>query len=270
MPGLKTAPCFALALSLLGAVATAAAPAGSTVIKSVDLSQAFATRSPWRLTVMQGPDIADPLGLSGDKAAGSIQLCLSKTAAGSCDPSLQSALTAGAPADDLFGQPHYLNDLEIVHPHGPAGRALLVVQTASSHSGDGDQAVLTQALAYDAASDRFVRIYEHATGHNNNQAVHYVASGKLEGDIIAVEPAEHAPFNYWVTVNALTPAYTYRQVLRYRSATLYGDGNPLSVSDSELPNIEQRLGLWRPGSPLPLPAGACPKPHLVEMELWCR
>jgi hypothetical protein len=257
-----------VALALVAGIAAATAPPASTVIKSIDLKPAFATRSPWRLTATQGPGIDDPLGMSDEKAPGNIQLCLSETAAGPCDASLQSAL-APTSDDDLFGQPHFLNDMEVVHPRGSSGRALLVVQTASLHSVDGDQAVLTQVLAYDAASDRFVRVYEHGTGHNNNQEVRYIAAGKLQGDVILVEPAAKAPFNYWVTVNALTPAYTYRQVLKYRSATRYGDGNPLSVTDSELPNIEQRVGLWRPGSPLPLPAGPCPKPRLTKMELWC-
>ncbi|MGH9711589.1 MAG: hypothetical protein ACRD37_13690, partial [Candidatus Acidiferrales bacterium] len=62
---------------------------------------------------------------------------------------------------------------------------------------------------------------------------------------------------------------TYKTVLRYRSATHYGDNNPLAVIDSEMPNIEWRLGYWKPGMALPLPSGACPKPHLIHMELWC-
>lgn len=61
----------------------------------------------------------------------------------------------------------------------------------------------------------------------------------------------------------------FKQVLRYRSATRYGDGNPLAVIDSEMPNMAQRLGLWNPGALLPLPAGACPSPHLVGLALWC-
>ena len=31
------------------------------------------------------------------------------------------------------------------------------------------------------------------------------------------------------------------------------DGNPPAVIDSEMPNIEERLGLWRPGQRLPTP-----------------
>jgi hypothetical protein len=61
----------------------------------------------------------------------------------------------------------------------------------------------------------------------------------------------------------------YRQILRFRSATHYGDGNPLAVIDAEMPNIEKRLGLWHAGQPLPLPAKGCAKPHLVKSVLWC-
>jgi hypothetical protein len=67
---------------------------------------------------------------------------------------------------------------------------------------------------------------------------------------------------------SLTPGYHYRQVLRYRSATQYGDGNPLAVIDSEMPNILRRLGMWRAGQPLPAPRG-CKRPHLIKDALWC-
>lgn len=67
---------------------------------------------------------------------------------------------------------------------------------------------------------------------------------------------------------ALTLAQTYRQIQRYRSATLYGDGNGLGVIDSEMPNIRRRLGVWRPGMTLPLPPH-CPRLHLVRTALWC-
>jgi len=36
-----------------------------------------------------------------------------------------------------------------------------------------------------------------------------------------------------------------------------------------MPNILKRLRLWKPGQPLPLPAGRCPRPRLVKSELWC-
>lgn len=137
------------------------------------------------------------------------------------------------------------------------------------HGGNGSQLVLTQVLAYEHSQTRFLRIYQYATGTNNNEEVRYISSGRLKGDIISVDPTENAPYGYWVTVNVLTPQYNYKRVLRYRSATHYGDGNPLAVIDSEM-NIERRLGYWKPGMPLPVPSGGCPRPRLIRMELWCK
>jgi hypothetical protein len=114
-----------------------------------------------------------------------------------------------------------------------------------------------------------VRVYRYSTGRNNNEEVRYIITGTLRGDIISVDPTGNAPYGYWVTVNALTPLYTYKEVLRYRSATHYGDNSGLAVIDSEMPNIEQRLGYWKSGMALPLPSGPCPKPRLIHMELWC-
>ena len=266
MPSFIKGVSSALAIAAI-VVTTSVASAAPPV--SLDLSKPFATRSPWRFTATQGPEMDDPVGVSGDKAPGPVTVCLRKGGAGTCDPSLKATLNPTA-NDDLFGQPHYLTDARIVHPRGPTGLPLLLVQLASLHSGDGDQIVLTQLLVYDARSDGFRRVYEHTTGRNNNQDVRLVEGGPLAGDVITAEPTSNAPYGFWVTVDTYTPAGGYRQALRYRSATTYGDGNPLSVIDSEMPNIEQRLGVWRPGMPLPTPAGGCPKPHLVRTELWCK
>ena len=258
-------------LAVMAAAAPAtgrAAPSAPAAIAAIDLAGPFDTRSPWRFTATQGPAAADPASLPGDEAPGAVTLCLRSGASGPCDPQLQTPLRAPASNDDLFVTPHYLGRADVAP--GAAGRPLLLVQTASLHSGDGDQLVLTQALAYERAADRFVRVYSHLTGRNNNQEVRFIETGALKGDIISAEPTENAPYGFWISVNVLTSAPAYKEVLRYRSATRYGDGNPLAVIDSEMANIEQRLGLWRPGAPPPLPAGACPKPHLVRMELWCR
>jgi len=243
-----------------------AAPPDPAVIASIDLTGPFATRSAWRFTAAQGPAIDDPYGIGGDKAPAEVRLCLRRGASGPCDPQLQAPLRPG-PEDDGFARPHFLNTARIVR--GAPGGPLLWVQTASLHSGDGDQLVFTQALAYRRDLDGFTRVYDHLTGRNNNQEVRFVESGPLKGDIISAEPTQNAPYGFWVSVNTPGPGGAYREALRYRSATRYGDGNPLSVIDSEMANIQQRLGLWRPGSPLPLPAGRCPAPRLVHMELWC-
>ena len=259
----------ALAVAAMSAVATPAAlaaPAPSTVIANLDLGKPFGARSAWRLIATEGPPITDPI-VGDDTIPGSISLCLTKTTPAQCAP-LADMPSAQPGADSLFSVPHYLNNTQIVHPRGPSAKPLLLVQTASMLSGDGDQAVVTRLLVYQRAADKFAPIYEHTTGHNNNQEVRYVAAGPLMGDVIAVEPTQDKPYGFWVTVSQLTSAYTYKQVLRYRSATHYGDGNPLAVIDSEMPNLEAHLGLWKPGAPLPAPA-KCAHPHLVKAELWC-
>jgi hypothetical protein len=262
-----SAPALAaLALAMAASATVAATPPTSSVISSLDLAKPFATRSDWRFTATQGPPVE---GVMGDPAPGHIQLCLRAGAAGPCDPALRGALRTSQDGD-IFADAHYLNAVNILRPRGAAGPPLLWVQAASLYSGDGDQVAATQVLAYDQAKDSFTRIYENVTGHNNNQDVRFIEAGALRGDIVSVEPTDKGPYAFWVTVNAFAPGAAYRQVLRYRSATHYGDGNPLAVIDSEMANIEQHLGLWKPGAPLPLPAGPCPNPRLVGAELWCK
>ncbi|HEX5183325.1 MAG TPA: hypothetical protein VFW19_09270 [Allosphingosinicella sp.] len=249
---------------LAAAITGGAAPASpARVIASIDLMKPFATRSHWRFIATQGPDVQDPVEGPGDMEAGAIRLCISRDGGKSCGPDLERVMGATEP---LFAVPHFLNSAGIVRPHG---RALLLIETSSVHSGDGDQIEATQILAYDRGGDRFVPAYGKMVGHNRNEEVRYMASGPLNGAMISAEPTGNAPYCYWIVVSRLGPAGTYRQVLRYRSATRYDDGNSLAVIDSEMPNIERRLGLWRPGTPLPLPKGRCPKPRLAGMELWC-
>jgi hypothetical protein len=248
---------FGLALALL----LGGAPVASAdVVSSLDLSKPFATRTQWRFTATQGAEVE---AIAEGKEPGAITLCISKDEARSCHPDLQQAPRFPG---DLFAEPHYLENAEIVHPRD--GEALLLLQTSSIRSGDGDQLVLTRLLGYDRARDQFVPVYEQGTGRNNNQEIRYIKAGPLKGAVISVEPTDDAPFAYWIAVSRFGVS-GYAQALRYRSATRYGDGNPLSVIDSEMPNIQRRLGLWRAGSPLPLPAGPCPKPHLVRTALWC-
>jgi hypothetical protein len=246
-----------LALALLLAGATAAS---AGVVSSLDLAKPFATRTPWRLTATQGPEVE---AIVEGKEPGAIALCISNDDGRSCRPDLNQAPRR---ADDLFSEPHYLEAAEIVHPR--ADLALLLLRTSSLHSGDGDQRGVTRLLAYDHGLDRFVPVYEHSANRNNNQEIRYVRAGPLKGAVIRAEPTENGPFAYWITVSTLA-GRDYEPVLRYRSATRYGDGNPLSVIDSEMANMLQRLGLWHAGLPLPRPARPCPRPRLIGMELWC-
>jgi hypothetical protein len=252
--------------ALAAATVLAAQSTTSSVISNIDLSGPFSTREAWRFVATQGPPVD---GLYDEKEPGEIQLCLRAAPSEPCDPQLLNALRADSSPNDSYTQAHYLDAVKIVYPRGSADQPLLFVQTASLHAGNGSQLVLTQVLAYENSQNRFVRIYQYTTGTNNNDEVRYISSGRLKGDVISVDPTENAPYGYWVTVNVLTPQYTYKTVLRYRSATHYRDNNPLPVIDSEMPNIEQRLGYWKSGMALPLPSGACPRPRLIRMELWC-
>jgi hypothetical protein len=202
----------------------------------------------------QGDPVED---VYGDPAPGPISICIRISPRGSCSPDL----------DRSFAYSHYLEFSEVVRPRA-SGPPLLHLQLGSLHAGDGSQGHTAVLVAYHPSRHRFERILEQVVGGNMNQEIRYVSSGPLKGAVIRAEPTFDRPYRYWVTVNRLTADYSYRQVLRYRSATAYGDGNPLAVIDSEMPNILRRLGLWRSGQPFPLPAG-CPHPHLVKTELWC-
>lgn len=263
---MRLRPKRSIPLLLAAALLANGAAKADRMLASIDLSAPFGTRAPWRFTASQGPDIADPIMEDSSTAPGAIALCISKDAARSCRPDLQQALGPPEP-EHLFDQPHFLNFARIVHPR--ADRALLVVQIASLHSVNGNQRVATQVVGYDRTRDAFIRLYANQTGRNNNQETRYIERGPLRGAIISAEPTGDAPFGFWITVSRLAPDDRYRQALRYRSATHYGDGNPLAVIDSEMPNILQRVGLWKPGLPLPLPGGHCARPHMIKRELWC-
>jgi hypothetical protein len=249
----------------MAAVLCAGIPAFAGPVASIDLSQQAGTRGPWRFTASQAPDMPDPIGME-DKVPGAIRLCLSANGQRTCQGDLLRLLHI-PPSDDDFSEPHFLNDARVVHPRD--GESLLLVMASSLHSVNGDQRVALALLAYDRAQDTFALAYRKTTGRNNNQEIRYIDSGPLRGAVISAEPTENAPFGFWITVDRLSADRRYTQALRYRSATHYGDGNPLAVIDSEMPTIEQRLGLWHPGMRLPLPAGKCANPRLIHQELWC-
>jgi hypothetical protein len=76
-----------------------------------------------------------------------------------------------------------------------------------------------------------------------------------------------------VTVYRRDAEAHYAQTLRYRSKTHYNDGNRLSVVDSDMPEILRRLGLLKPGDPLPIPFSKpdeCTKLTLIKGEEWCQ
>jgi len=249
-------------LFIWAALSAAPAPA-QTIVSRIDLSTSFAARPGWRFLAFQGPEIPDELL---GRAPGAIRMCISRDGGRSCHPDLNPLLgTDNRP--DGFYEPHFLRRVRVVRPR--PGQALLLVQAASLPSFNGNQGEGLAALTYDRARNQFILAYQRVTGHNNNEEIRYIAAGPLRGAIVSAEPTGNAPFGFWIVVNRLALTGRYREILRFRSATHYGDGNPLAVIDSEMPNILQRLSLWRSGQPLPLPARVCRRPRLVDHELWC-
>lgn len=238
----------------------------------LDLAKPFQTRSPWRLVVTEGAPVKD---YGDNDAPGALTLCLQKGSAGTClSEPVTPPPSASAGAASNVWEPHYLLTAKVVYPNGPTRAPLLLLVTGSLYSGDGDQVVSTQLVRYDADRDEFRRVFSQRTGHNNNQETRFIVEGPLRGSVITAEPQQKPPYGYWVVVNTLSSAQAYRQALRYVSATRYNDGNPLAVIDAEMPNIQSRLGLWKPGEPLPAPSSAgnskpCIKPTLRHSVLWC-
>ena len=255
-------------VALTGAIAEPppTGPSIARVLASVELSRPFEAPAGWRFLAVQGANVPDPFGEISDTVPGVLRLCISRDSGRTCQPGLERLLASRVPGD-LFTQPHYLNDARVLHPRPDI--AVLLIQVASLRGGNGDQRVATIALRYDRARAGFVPVYEKQTRRNNNQEIRYIEHGRLSGAIVSAEPTHDAPFGFWMTVNRLGPDTRYRPVLRYRSATRYGDGNTLAVINSEMPNMLRRLDLWRPGAALPLPTGRCAKPQLIEQELWC-
>jgi hypothetical protein len=238
----------------------------------LDLTKEFHTRSPWHFVVTEGARVKD----YGDvDAPGALTLCLHKGVTGPCVSTPVTPPLRKTTADDpIAWEPHYLITAKAVYPNGPRAAPFLLIDTGSLYSGDGDQIVSTELIAYDADQDAFRRVFGKSTGRNNNQEIRFVTDGPLRGSVISAEPQERLPYGYWIVVEKLMPTGVYRQVLRYGSATIYNDGNPLAVIDSEMPNIERRLGLWKAGDPIPTPSHGsngkpCLKPTLRHSELWC-
>ena len=268
-----------LAAGLIGPAAMAQESTGDPDVRpapqgaQVDLTKPFHARSAWRLVVTEGSSTKD---YGENDAPGALTLCLRKGAAGPC---IADPVTPPAPAHTCdrcpAWEPHYLLAAKVVYPRGPKAPPVLLIVTGSLNSGDGNQIVATQLVAYDADRDAFRRVYGNWTGRNNNEEIRFVAKGPLRGSVITAEPQSHSPYGYWIVVSSPASDGAYRQALRYGSATRYNDGNSLAVIDAEMPNILGRLGLWKPGQPLPTPDSGgqgkrCLKPTLRHSELWCR
>jgi hypothetical protein len=237
------------------------------VISHIDLTEPFATATQWTFVAVQDGSQPAPDDFEDH---GPIFLCLVKAASPDCALHLYQHVRSDGP---WFDTPYHLRYGKVVYANQDNSSPLLFMQVCGAASGDGDCGIATALYQYDRGSDRFVRVFLNLTGRNNNQSTRFVESGPLQGDVIADVPTENAPYGYWIEVYRANESGQYAQILRYRSRTHYGDGNPLAVADSEMPEILSHFGLWKPGDAPPVPAHmpkGCTQLSMRLGEEWCK
>lgn len=173
-----------------------------------------------------------------------------------------------------FAQPYSVHTARIVYAARDQTRPLLLVQTCTTPGINGNCSIRTALYQYGSKVEAFRRVFVHdSDGSNNNQAARFVEHGPLQGEVIMDYPTGHAPYTYWIEVYAPGKSGQYARILRYRGRTGYGDHNPLPVADSEMPEILERLGFWKPGDTLPVPPrrpDGCDGLVFRDGEEWCK
>ena len=246
----------------------------SKVITHLDLTQPFQTKSRWTLVAAKQPDeessATDGLG----EPEGAISLCFVENNEPDCSEEMflarfreekLSFVSGTGPFYELFA-----SDIVFAGP----GRTLplLRIKSCTTRGANGNCGVSTFLFAYDRTAERFRVVFFNMMGRNNNQEARFVENGHVLGSVIVAYPTNDAPFTYFVEVYKRVSDGDYSQVLRYRGNTRYGDGNPLAVIDSEMPETLRRLGLWKEGDALPVPPRMpqrCTRLVMRKGVEWC-
>ena len=240
------------------------------IVGHLDLTRPFHLRTPWTFVAATLTAARFSAADARTVHAGPLALCFVDQLAPRC----RYTLPRTASSQTWFSTPVHFYSAKIVFAGAGHTDPLLLIRSGSAYAIDGGHTIFTQLFRYDRRSNGFTSVFAHATASNNNQETRFVAGGPLRGDVIVAVPTDGPPYVYWIRVYApKVPGRQLHLVLRYRSLTGYGDGNPLAVIDSEMPNILRRLGKWRPGQALPvpprLPADCKPRFYLVRGEEWC-
>jgi hypothetical protein len=240
------------------------------IVDLLDLTRPFHTRGHW--TFVAARLAGSHLDATSAEAVdgGPLAECLVQELTPRCKYTMPRRVSSPS----WFSIPVHLYAAKVVFAGPGRTEPLLLVKARSVRGGDGSHVIFTTLFAYDRRADRFEAVFANSTGSNNNQETRLVQRGPLRGDVVVAVPTSKAPYAYWIRVYARAEDGRYSVLaLRYRSATRYGDRNPLAVIDSEMPNILQRLGRWKPGDPLPippvLPSGCAHHLLLRGREEWC-
>jgi hypothetical protein len=227
---------------------------------TLDLTRSFETRTQWTFvaTILPGSHFtgAD----NGLVDGGALAQCFVNNLTPNCKYAIPKR------DSDWFSIPIELYSAEVVFRGANSTRPLLMIKTGSAHGGNGSHLVFTELFTYDRRLNKFQSVFSTATGSNNNQKTSFIKEGPLRGDVVLNKPAGCC---YRIEVYRQAASGQYVSILGYRSRTVYGDRNPLSVSDSEMPEILRRLGLWRASDPLPIPHEGC-TPVMRAGEEWCQ
>jgi hypothetical protein len=227
----------------------------SKVVTHLDLTQPFQTKSKWSLVAAKQPDEDSSAADGAGNRRGAISLCFVENDKPDCsEETFLAKYREGRISFDAGPGPFYELFVSDVVFEGPGGTLpLLRIKSCTMSGANGNCGVSTFLFAYDRNAQRFRVIFFNMMGRNNNQEARFVEKGPLLGSVIVAYPTNDAPFTYFVEVYKRSSDSEYSQVLRYRGNTHYGDGNPLAVIDSEMPETLRRLGLWKTGDALPVP-----------------
>ena len=236
------------------------------VVSHLDLTEPFKTESQWTFVAVQ--EESHPVDDFEDH--GPLYLCLVKSLSPECDQHLYPQVETPMRS---FATPYQLFAGTLVYRESNRSKPLFFLKVCGAAGANGNCNIATALYSYDRGADRFVRVFLNSTGRNNNQSTRFVENGSLQGDVIVDFPTDKASYAYWIEVYRAEQSGQYSQILRYQSLTHYSDGNPLAVADSEMPEIFRRLGLWRPGDPLPVPPHmpqGCNALYMKQGEEWCK
>lgn len=249
-------------------LSTAPALAEVKLPYTLDLSQTFHTHSDWRLAITQVPtnEIKNNTGGVVDQSVGAIQFCFVMKSVHICPP-------MGSMNQPGLYQ-NYVSRLEIVQVNKTP--LLLVVAGGSVSPFSFSFGVATCLWTYRDATDTFDLVFSNGTGVTNNQETRFLEDGPLAGDIVlALNPpyGSPPPYPYTIKVYRRVGLGAYRSILHYTARSRENDGNALPVIDAEMPVIEKRLHVWRPGQALPTPKYLPDNCKSLEMRHgleWCR
>lgn len=252
---------------------------GSTaiIVAHINLTPAFATKSRWDVVVTkaQQPDAALLRWNPGDtdNNGGPVSICFVKNAVPDCSEQAYRAHGFKWFRDDQGIRPFYqFFGARVVNVSASESRSLLLLSACTLHGINGNCGVSTLLYRYNRSSDRFDIAFLDSVALNTNGVIRFVENGPLQGAVLVAYPTDSSLYTYWVGVYKQDAAGNYKLALRYRGKTRYGDGNPLSVADSEMPTILRRFGHWKPGDPPPAPEempASCKRVFMRGELEWC-